>query len=71
MEKIEKTKSREFIVNEYLTVDDLAQRWKKNKFTIYRWKDTKKDFPKPYKIFGNVLFKIKDIIAYEKKLGIN
>ena len=70
MEKITKTQEKKYIVNEYLTVDDLAVRWGKNKFTIYRWKDTKKDFPKSYRIFGNVLFKIQDIIAYEKKIGI-
>lgn len=58
------------ILDEYLTVEDLAMRWRKNKFTIYRWKDKKPDFPKSHKIFGNILFKIKDIEAYEKKLGI-
>lgn len=63
-------KKREIVLNEYLTVEDLAIRWRKNKFTIYRWKDKKPDFPKPHRIFGNVLFKIKDILAYEKKIGI-
>lgn len=58
----------EFIVNEYLTVDDLAKRWHKNKFTIYHWQKTKKGFPKANRIFNNILFKIQDVINYEKEV---
>lgn len=65
------TTRSDILADEYLTVDELAKRWKKNKFTIYRWKDEKKDFPEQYRIFGNVLFKRKDVIIYERKIGIN
>lgn len=58
----------EFIVNEYLTVSDLAKRWKKNIFTIYHWQKTKKNFPKAQRIFGNIVFKIQDVINYEKEI---
>jgi len=64
MKKIDK----EFIINEYLTIDELAIRWKKNKFTIYNMKDKNKDFPKQYKFFGGrILFKIKEVIDFEEK----
>lgn len=58
----------DFIVNEYLTVDDLAKRWKKNIFTIYHWKRKKKGFPKSHRIFNNVVFKIEDVIRYEESM---
>lgn len=63
-------KKTECVLCEYLTIEDLAKRWKKHKFTIYRWKDEKKNFPKQHRIFGNILFKIQDVIAYEKEIGI-
>lgn len=59
---------REFVLNEYLTIEELAIRWKKNKFTIYHIKDKNPDFPRQYKFFGkNILFKIKDVIDFEEK----
>ena len=61
---------KDFIVNEYITIDELAARWKRNKFTIYHIKDKYKDFPKQYKLpagKSKILFKIKDIIEFEQK----
>lgn len=61
---------KDFEINEYLTIDELAKRWKRNKFTIYHIKDNYKDFPKQYKLptgKSKILFKIKDIIEFEQK----
>lgn len=61
---------KDFEVYEYITIDELAERWKRNKFTIYHIKDKYKDFPKQYKLAGGkskILFKIQDIIEFEQK----
>lgn len=60
---------KDFEIYEYLTIEELAKRWKRNKFTIYHIKDQCKDFPKQYKLIGGskILFKIKDIIEFEQK----
>lgn len=59
---------REFVVCEYMTIDELAKRWRKNKFTIYHIKDKHPDFPRQYKFFGkNILFKIAEVIDFEEK----
>lgn len=61
---------KDFIVNEYLTIEELAERWKRNKFTIYRIKDKYKDFPKQYVLASGkskILFKIKEVIEFEEK----
>lgn len=61
---------KDFIINEYLTIEELAERWKRNKFTIYAIKDKYKDFPKQYKLAGGkskILFKVKDVIEFEEK----
>lgn len=61
---------KDFILNEYLTIEELAERWKRNKFTIYAIKDKYKDFPKQYKLAGGkskILFKVKEVIEFEEK----
>lgn len=60
---------KDFIINEYLTIDELAKRWKRNKFTIYHIKDKYQDFPRQYKLAGGskILFKIKEVIEFEQK----
>lgn len=61
---------KDFIINEYLTIEELAERWKRNKFTIYIIKDKYKDFPKQYKLAGGkskILFKVKEVIEFEEK----
>lgn len=61
---------KDFIINEYLTIEELAERWKRNKFTIYAIKDKYKDFPRQYKLAGGkskILFKVKEVIEFEEK----
>ena len=60
---------KDFEIYEYLTIEELAKRWKRNKFTIYHIKDKYKDFPKQYKLIGGskILFKIKEVIEFEQK----
>lgn len=61
---------KDFILNEYITIDELAERWKRNKFTIYKIKDKYKDFPKQYKLAGGkskILFKVKEVIEFEER----
>ncbi|MBQ7412668.1 MAG: hypothetical protein IJ077_08660 [Eubacterium sp.] len=61
---------KNFEVYEYITIDELAERWKRNKFTIYKIKDKYKDFPTQYKLAGGkskILFKIKEVIKFEEK----
>lgn len=51
----------------FITIKELAARWRVNPLAIYRHKDKDPDFPQPYKILGKgVLFKLKDVERYEK-----
>lgn len=56
---------------QFLTIKELAERWHKNIHTIYRWKDSKPDFPKEYRFSEKgILFKLQDIIEYEENKSI-
>ena len=50
----------------FITINELAARWRVNPLAVYRRKDKDKDFPCQYKVLGKVLFKLKDIERYEK-----
>lgn len=53
---------------EFLTIKELATRWKISVWTLYRWKISIADFPKSYGFSKkNYLFKIQDVKEYEKK----
>jgi hypothetical protein len=51
----------------FITVKELAARWRVNPLAVYRRKDKDADFPRQYKMLGKVLFKLKDIERYENK----
>jgi predicted DNA-binding transcriptional regulator AlpA len=53
-------------MNEFLTVEELAARWKVNPNTIYRMKDDKTDPLPHYKLKGSIRFKLMDIEQYEQ-----
>lgn len=50
----------------FITIKELAERWRVNPLQVYRNKDIDSDFPKAYKPFGKILFKLKDVEKYEK-----
>jgi len=50
----------------FLTMEELAERWRIKKDSIYNWK-TRKLGPKQTKIVGRVLFALKDVEDFEKK----
>lgn len=50
----------------FLTMEELAERWRIKKDSIYNWKSRKLG-PKQTKIVGKVLFSLKDIEDFENK----
>lgn len=55
----------------FLTVKELAERWRKCIYTIYRWKDCKPDFPPEIRQGKNgIVFDIQDVIKYEELLKL-
>jgi len=55
----------------FLTVKELAERWRKCIYTIYRWKDSKPDFPPEIRQGKNgIVFDIQDVIRYEELLKL-
>lgn len=56
---------------QFLTIKELAARWHKNIHTVYRWKDSKQDFPPQLRLSERgILFKLQDVIDYENKKNI-
>jgi hypothetical protein len=54
---------------QFLTIKELAARWRKCIYTIYRWKDSKPDFPAQFRQGEKgIVFDIQDVIRYEKRI---
>lgn len=52
--------------DEFLTVSDLAERYKCSKATIFRWsKDAEVNLPSAVQIGATKLFKLNDLVAWE------
>lgn len=50
----------------FITIKELAARWRVNPLAVYRKKDKDPNFPRQYRMLGTgVLFKLKDIVKYE------
>lgn len=54
---------------EFLTVKELAARWRVGPMAIYQNKDLTPDFPEQIRPLGqkSILFRMSDVIAYEKR----
>ena len=55
---------------EFITAEDLAERWHMNVNTLNNWR-AKKMGPSYYKICGGVLYSMNDIIKFEEKSVIH
>lgn len=57
-------------IKEFLTVNELAERWRCNTRNIYRQGKRPAGFPKAIRLFGGknkkILFRMSDVIEYEK-----
>lgn len=54
---------------EFLTVKELAARWRVGPIAIYQNKKTTPDFPEQIRPLGQktILFRLSDVVAYEKR----
>jgi len=53
-------------MDEFLTMEELAKRWKIALNTLQKWNAQGKD-PKPIKINSRVRYRLADIIAFEER----
>ena len=56
--------------DEYLTGRDLDRRYKRSPQTRWRWsKDPELNFPKPLKIKGRLLYRLREIEEFERRMA--
>jgi predicted DNA-binding transcriptional regulator AlpA len=56
--------------DEYLTGADVDRRYKRSAQTRWRWsKDPTLNFPKPIKIKGRLLYRLSELVEWERRMA--